>query len=74
MIQSFHRLASHVLRSHQELAPCIIRIHTGFMADEQHIVLVEKRLQNMQETLRIMRETLKAPNRPQKPSTRMNSH
>lgn len=61
MVKPFLVLASRVLRVNQELTPCITRIHHGFMA-EQNIEQVEKKLQEMQEMIRDMRQSLKAPN------------
>jgi hypothetical protein len=60
MVKHFGTLASRVLRAHQEVTPCLMRIQSGFMADK-NIETVEKTLQEMQETLRLMREALKAP-------------
>jgi len=59
MVKHFGTLASRVLRAHQEVSPCLMRIQYGFMADK-NIEAVEKTLTEMQETLRLMRETLKA--------------
>jgi hypothetical protein len=60
MVKPFVTLASRVLRAHQELTPCITRIQYGFMA-ERNIEIVEKSLQEMQEMIRDMRQSLKAP-------------
>lgn len=62
MVKHFGTLASRVLRTHQEVAPCLMRIQSGFMAD-QNIHMAEKALKEMQETLRDMREALKVPNK-----------
>lgn len=62
MAKPFLLLASRIARTHQELAPCITRIHHGFMA-ERNIDTVEKMLQEMQEMVRDMRESLKAPSK-----------
>ena len=60
MIKHFGTLASRVVRAHQEVAPCLIRIQSGFMADK-NIDHVEHTLNEMQEMLREMRIALKAP-------------
>ena len=60
MAKPFLALASRILRVNQELTPCITRIHYGFMA-EQNIEQVERKLQEMQEMVRDMRQSLKAP-------------
>ena len=60
MVKPFVTLASRVLRAHQELTPCITRIQYGFMA-EKNIDNVEKMLHEMQEMVRDMRQSLKAP-------------
>lgn len=62
MVKHFVTLASRVIRTHQELTPCITRIHHGFMA-EKNIDQVEKMLQEMQQMIHDMRESLKAPNK-----------
>ena len=53
-------LTARVVRAHREMAPCIARIHTGFMV-ETNIDTVEKDLQQLQEMLRQIREAQKAP-------------
>lgn len=60
MVKLYSTLASRVMYAHRELAPCITRIQYGFMA-EKNIEQVEKKLQEMQEMVRNMRESLKAP-------------
>ena len=62
MVKPVATLACRIIRAHQELAPCITRIHHGFMA-ERNIDNVEKMLQEMQEMVRDMRQSLKAPNK-----------
>jgi hypothetical protein len=57
MVKPFLVLASRVLRANQELTPCITRIHHGFMP-EKNIDQVEKMLQDMQEMVRDMRQSL----------------
>ena len=59
MVKHFGTLASRVLRTHQEVVPCLMRIQSGFMAD-QNIHIAEKALKEMQETLREMRLSLTA--------------
>jgi hypothetical protein len=61
MVKHIAGIASRIIRAHQELTPCITRIHHGFMA-ERNIDHVEKMLQEMQEMVRDMRQSLKAPN------------
>ena len=63
MVKHISVLASRVLRAHQEVTPCLMRIQSGFMADT-NIERVEKTLQDMQDTLRLMREALKTPPTP----------
>lgn len=60
MVKPFASLASRVVRAHQELAPCFIRIQSGFMT-ERNIETAEKTLHEMQEMLRDMRTALRAP-------------
>lgn len=60
MVKPLVALACRVIRTHQELTPCITRIHHGFMA-EKNIEQVEKMLHEMQEMVRDMRQSLKAP-------------
>jgi hypothetical protein len=53
-------LTARVVRAHREMAPCIARIHTGFMV-ETNLQTLEKDLQQLQEMLRQVREAQKAP-------------
>jgi hypothetical protein len=53
-------LTARVVRAHREMAPCIARIHTGFMV-ETNLRTLEKDLQHLQEMLRQVREAQKAP-------------
>ena len=53
-------LTARVLNTHRDMTPLISRIHSGFMV-ERSIQAVETEIQTMQEMLRELRETLKAP-------------
>ena len=66
-------LTARVVRAHREMAPCIARIHTGFMV-ETNIDTVEKDLQQLQEMLRQIREAQKAPPRTYHSSNVFNSN
>jgi type II secretory pathway component PulF len=60
MVKVLATLTARVVSSHRELSPLISRIHSGFMV-ERSIQAAEEELKNMQEMLRQVRETLKAP-------------
>ncbi len=60
MVKPLVNLTARIVCAHREMAPLIGRIHSGFMV-ERSIQAVEADIQNMQEMLRQVRETLKAP-------------
>jgi hypothetical protein len=60
MVKALVNLTARIVCAHREMAPLIGRIHSGFMV-ERSIQAVEADIQNMQEMLRQVRETLKAP-------------
>jgi hypothetical protein len=60
MVKAFVTLTARIVCVHREMAPLISRIHSGFMV-ERSIQAVETDIQMMQEMLRELRQTLKAP-------------
>lgn len=60
MVKALVHLTARVVCLHKEMTPLISRIHSGFMV-ERSIQAVETDIQRMQEMLRELRETLKAP-------------
>lgn len=60
MVKPLVNLTARVLSVHRDMAPYISRIHSGFMV-ERNLQAVEDDIQRMQEMLRQVRETLKAP-------------
>lgn len=60
MVKPLVNLTARVVCLHREMTPLISRIHSGFMV-ERSIQAVENDIQKMQEMLRELRETLKAP-------------
>ena len=60
MVKALVNLTARVVCLHREMTPLIARIHSGFMV-ERSIQAVENDIQKMQEMLRELRETLKAP-------------
>jgi hypothetical protein len=60
MVKALVHLTARVVSAHRDMAPLISRIHSGFMV-ERSIQAVEAELQTMQEMLREVRQTLKAP-------------
>jgi hypothetical protein len=60
MVKALVNLTARIVCAHREMAPLIGRIHSGFMV-ERSIQAVEADIQNMQEMLRQVRQTLQAP-------------
>jgi seryl-tRNA(Sec) selenium transferase len=60
MVKALVNLTARVVCLHKDMTPLISRIHSGFMI-ERSIQAVEDDMQKMQETLRELRKTLKAP-------------
>jgi hypothetical protein len=60
MVKALATLTARVVCAHRDMTPLISRIHSGFMV-ERSIQAAEEELRNMQEMLRQVRETLKAP-------------
>jgi len=63
MVKTLVNLTARVVCLHRDMTPLISRIHSGFMV-ERSLQAVENDIQNMQEVLRQVRETLKAPPQP----------
>lgn len=72
MVKAVATLTARVLHAHREMAPCIHRIHTGFMVDA-NIQKVEKYLLSLHEMLCEVRTTLPTPN-PITPPTVTQTH
>lgn len=60
MVKALTNLTARVVSLHREMAPIVTRIHSGFMV-ERSLQAAEVELQKMQETLREVRQTLRAP-------------
>jgi hypothetical protein len=60
MVKPLASLTARVLSLHREMTPVISRIHSGFMV-ERSLQAVEEDIQKMQEMLREVRQTLRAP-------------
>ena len=60
MVKALVNLTARIVCAHREMAPLIGRIHSGFMV-ERSIQAVENDIEKMQEMLRELRQTLKAP-------------
>lgn len=60
MVKVLANLTARVVSLHRDMAPLVSRIHSGFMV-ERSLQAVEDDMQKMQEMLRQVRETLKAP-------------
>ena len=60
MVKALVNLTARVVCLHREMTPLISRIHSGFMV-ERSIQAAEEELQKMQEALREVRQTLRAP-------------
>ena len=60
MVKALATLTARVVCAHRDMAPLVSRIHSGFMV-ERSIQAVEEDIQKMQEMLREVRQTLKAP-------------
>lgn len=60
MVKPLVNLTARVVCLHRDMTPLISRIHSGFMI-ERSIQAVEDDIQKMQEMLRELRQTLKAP-------------
>jgi len=60
MVKALTNLTARVVSLHREMAPIVTRIHSGFMV-ERSLQAAEAELQKMQETLREVRQTLRAP-------------
>lgn len=60
MVKPLVNLTARVVCLHRDMTPLISRIHSGFMV-ERSIQAAEEELQKMQEMLREVRQTLKAP-------------
>lgn len=60
MVKPLVNLTARVVCLHREMAPYISRIHSGFLV-ERSIQAVEDDIQKLQEMLREVRDTLKAP-------------
>ena len=60
MVKVLAKLTARVVSLHRDMTPLVSRIHSGFMV-ERSIQAVEDDIQKMQEMLRELRETLKAP-------------
>ena len=60
MVKVLATLTARVIHVHRDMSPYISRIHSGFMV-ERSIQAVEEDIQKMQEMLRELRQTLKAP-------------
>jgi len=60
MVKPLVTLTARIVCAHRDMTPLVSRIHSGFMV-ERSIQAVEADIQHMQEMLRQVRETLKAP-------------
>jgi len=60
MVRPLANLTARVVSLHREMTPYIGRIHSGFLV-ERSIQAVEEDIQKMQEMLREVRDSLKAP-------------
>ena len=60
MVKPLVNLTARVVCLHREMAPYISRIHSGFLV-ERSLQAVEEDIQKMQEMLREVRDSLKAP-------------
>lgn len=60
MVKALANLTARVVCLHRDMTPLIGRIHSGFMV-ERSLQAVEEDMQKMQEMLREVRQTLKAP-------------
>lgn len=60
MVKVLASLTARVVCTHRDMTPLISRIHSGFMV-ERSLQAVEEEIEKMQEMLRQVRQTLKAP-------------